>query len=173
MPAADPNVVEVPIVPQPLIVRGPHLYPYDATYQLDDNIEAELFAYEFPVFGPMTAALVQQQQVIIQANKAFEMREIVYYWNLANAAFVNTARPIPNVSLQLQESGSGQNLFNAAVPLDSIAPTGENRRRALIWPRLFMPNTTITATLTNFDAAVVTGLCRLTLIGRHLFRLAR
>lgn len=162
-----------PIVPQPLVVRGPHLYTYDPTYKLDAEIEAEYFVYTFPEFGPMTAALVSQQQVIIQANTAFEMREIVYFWNLANAAFTESTRPVPNVTLQLQDSGSGKNLFSAPAPLNSVAVNSESRRRALQWPRIFSPNSTITATLTNFDAAATTGRARLCLIGRHLYRLAR
>lgn len=160
-------------VPQPFVIKNPHLYQYDPTYSLDEEIEAELFAYQFPTMGPFTAALAAQAQVQIQANTAFEMRGIVYYWNLNNAAFTSGTRPIPNVTIQLQDSGSGKNLFSAPVPLPSIAEYGEYRRRALLWPRIFMPNATISATVTNFDAAVVTGLLRLTLVGRHLYRLAK
>lgn len=161
-------------IPQPFVVRLPSLYWFDATYpQLSGDYEAEFFIYTFPAFGPMTAALTQQQQVIIQANTAFEMRNIGYHWNLANGAFTEGTRPIPNCTLQLQDSGSGKNFFSAPAPLDLVAQHGGELRRALYWPKIFAPNSTITATVTNFDAAVVNGNLRLCLIGRHLYRLAR
>lgn len=160
-------------VPQSLIVRPPHLGTYDPTYDLGTEYTAEFFAYQFPEIGPLAAGAAIQANVQIQANVAFEMREIVYFWNLANAAFTESTRPIPNATIQLQDSGSGKNLFSAPVPLDSIAVNGFSRRRALIWPRIFAPNSTINATIQNFDAAVATGRLRLTLIGRHLYRLAQ
>jgi hypothetical protein len=167
MPPEDLNI------PQPFVTKFPHLYGYDPTYKLGEDWEAEFFVYQFPELAPFTAAATLQAQVVIQANTAFEMREIVYFWNLANAAFTESTRPVPNVTLQLQDSGSGKNLFSAPVPLGSVASYGEARRRAQIWPRVFAPNSTINATVTNFDAAVATGRLRLTLIGRHLYKLAR
>jgi hypothetical protein len=163
---------EIPLIPQPLFVRAPHLYFYDPTYKLDPDIEAEYFVYQFPEF-PTITLVPQQQQVIIQSNTAFEMREILYYYNVADAQFTQATRPVPNITLQLQDSGSGKNMFNAPAPIATVASHGENRRRALNWTRIFSPNSTITATIQNFDVAVVTGNLFLTLIGRHLYRLAR
>lgn len=170
MPEGNRQPLEIA---QPLIARAPHLYYYDPTYSLTPDIEAEYFAYPFPEFGPLTVGLTQQQQVIIQANTAFEMREIVYHWSLANAAFTESARPVPNVTLQLQDSGSSKNLYLNPAPLTAVATYGESRRRALNWPRIFSPNSTITAVITNFDAAQATGRLRLVMLGRHLYRLAR
>lgn len=163
---------EIPTIPQPLFARAPHLYFYDPTYKLDPDIEAEYFVYPFPEF-PTITLVPQQNQIIIQANTAFEMREIVYYYNRADVEFTQATRPVPNITLQLQDSGSGKNMFNAPVPIVSVASHGENRRRALQWTRIFSPNSTITATIQNFDASVVNGNLFIALIGRHLFRLAR
>jgi hypothetical protein len=167
-----PPAKDEPIIPQPLIAKHPHLYSYDPTYALHENVEAEFFVYQFPTLGPFTAAAVLQAQVIIQANTAFELREIVYSWNLDQAGFTEATRPIPLVTLQLQDSGSGKNLFSAPVPLDSVAVLGQNRRRASMWPRIFSPNSAISAIVTNYDGTAVTGSLRLTLTGRHLYKLA-
>lgn len=54
--------------------------------------------------------------------------------------------------MTIQDTGSGRNLMNTAVPVASIFGTGQ---LPFILPRqrIFLANATVNVTLTNFDVA--------------------
>lgn len=154
-----------------ITTRKPHLASYQPEYEFPADTIADFFIYQIPVFSNLAAAGGQlQQQVVIQNDAAFEMRAIAYYFNLANAAFTQSTRPIPNCTLQITETGSGRQLFNNPVPIVTVAWNGEGAMRHLPWPRIFDRNAAVQATVVNFDAAVATGQLFISLIGRKLFR---
>lgn len=130
---------------------------------------SDVFSYVFPTFTIAPAAN-QTQQVVIQADSAFECFSIAFHADIAVAAFVWNTRPIPNVTLILQDTGSGRNLMNGAVPLSAIAGIAE-QPAYLPQPKTFNPLAAIQATLTNFDAAVTYNI-RLTLNGRKIYNLS-
>ena len=151
------------------IVRFPENYGYRPNYDFPKGITPDFFAYQFPVVSNLAAAGNTTVSVQIQNDADFEMRSLAYFFNLANATFLSSTRNIPNCTLMLTESGSGRNLFSAAVPVVSVAWNGEGAMRELPWPKIFGKNSVITATVVNFDAAVNTGQLYLTLLGRKLF----
>lgn len=154
-----------------VVTCNPHLYNYFPTYDMPDSVVADFFIYSFAQIGPLAVAGAGQDQVIIQDDSDFELRALSYHFTLADAAFTQSTRPVPNWTIQLTDTGAGRNLFNNPAPLTSIAYPGEAGVRALPWPKILRRNSTIQITLTNFDAAVATGRCRVAMLGRKLFTL--
>lgn len=103
----------------------------------------------------------------IQADSAFRWNKAAYFATIANAAFVLSGQPVPNVAVQIVDTGSGRQLFNASVPVPSVFGRGE---LPFILPvsRIFKERSSIAVTVTNFDAAVTYNL-RLSFIGTKLF----
>lgn len=154
----------------PLVYREPDDYSYRPTYRWQRPVQFDLFWLVFPTFGPMTAALAQNQQAVVPNEADFECRRIMYHIDAAAAQFVVAAAIIPNITIQIQDSGSGRNLLNNAGPLASIAcAEAAVTPMDLPWPKIFARNSTITITLTNFDAAAATNNIRITMAGRKIF----
>lgn len=151
------------------IIRFPDASQYVPVYNFDRPVSFDWFGYVFPTFSDIAVGATQQQQIIIQADSDFELRRICYHYTRVDAAFTQSTRPIPNISIQIQDSGSGRNLFNAAVPLTSIANGPDQQQRDMTWPKIFARNSTIVVQLTNFDAAVADGDTRLSFFGRKIY----
>lgn len=90
--------------------------------------------------------------VNISADSDFYWNATTYQVAIANAAFLDGTRPIPNITVQIQDNGSNRNLFQVPVPMEGVAGRGEFPYR-LVHPRLFTRSTTLTVTLDNYDAA--------------------
>lgn len=126
----------------------------------------DYFAYEID-FLSLAAGASATGSIQIQADSAFKWTKAAYYATIANAAFVLNTIPIPSVTVQLVDTGSGRNLFSAAVPVPSVFGRGE---LPFILPmaRVFQPRSAINVQVANFDAAVTYNL-RLTFIGTKIF----
>lgn len=120
--------------------------------------------------GPLSVAAgsTAQGSIQIQADSLFQWERAAYYADIANAAFLDSTRPIPNVSVQIVDSGSGRQLFQTPQPVASVFGTGE-LPFLLPTPRWFKPNSQIQIQLTNFDAAVTYNI-RLSFIGSKIFQ---
>ncbi len=154
----------------PLVYTLPEDQSYLPTYDWQNPVLFDPFWLVFPTFGPFTAAAQLQQQVNVPNDADFECRRILYHFDLAAAALTQATAFVPNITIMLTDSGSGRNLMSAAAPLGSIASAEASQTPIdLPWPKIFTRNSTITAVLTNFDAAQTTANVRLTLAGRKIF----
>lgn len=154
---------------QPVQIAFPVDYFYQPTYDWRKQVAFDLFYVVFPTFGPMTAGLIQQQTVNIPNDSDFECRQITYHIDAAAAQLAMATVIVPNVTILINDSGSGRNLMNAAVPLASVATPEAVQPVPLAWPKIFTRNSTISITLTNFDAAAATNNIRITMAGRKIF----
>lgn len=129
----------------------------------------DIFFYQFPTISNVAAAGgTQQQQVNIQATSDFEWIASSFQFNVAAAAITRATQNVPNMRVQLQETGSGKYMQNAPVPVTSIfGYPGEPMY--LPQPKILKKSTTLAVIATNDDAAVATGNLYLTLIGRQVF----
>ena len=91
-------------------------------------------------------------QIQISADSDFYWNATTYQVDIAGAAFTDSTRPIPNITMQITDNGSNRNLFDEPVPIPTIAGTGELPYR-LIHPRLFTRSTSFTVSFANYDAA--------------------
>lgn len=152
------------------LIAFPSGYLYWPTYEFPHRVEFDWFSYVFPTFAAIAAASAAspQQQITIQDDSAFELRRITYHADNAAAAFTSSTVPIGNLTALIVNSGSGRQLMNNPVPLDSIATPPGVTPMDLPWPKVFERNSVITLTLTNFDAAG-TPAVRVVFHGRKIF----
>lgn len=153
----------------PTLFVFPNDYTYEPLYNWQRPVMFDLFYLVFPTFGPMTAGLIQTQTVNIPNDSDFECRRLHYHVDAAAAQLTVATAAIPNITILINDSGSGRNLMNAAAPLATVCESEAFAGTPLPWPKIFTRNSTISITLTNFDAAVVTNNIRITMAGRKIF----
>ncbi|MES9859104.1 MAG: hypothetical protein ABW166_21335 [Sedimenticola sp.] len=106
----------------------------------------------------------------IQADSDFVVQKLTYFVTAATPAGVtDSSRIIPPITVQITDSGSGRNLFEAPVPLSNVFGIGE-LPFILPKPKLFLARSTISISVTNLTASTEYDLY-LSLIGYKVFRL--
>lgn len=116
---------------------------------------------------PLAAGATQNDVINIEADSDFILQKLAYQCDIAAAAFTDSTRPIPNVTVQLVDTGSGRQLMQNPIPIPSIFGTGE-LPQVLTNPRKFLRNSTIQVAFTNFDAAAAYTI-RLAFIGYKIY----
>jgi len=139
MNGQQPNPVQMPTVPG-VGVFAPQ------------KGNADYFAYPALLASLAPADAATPVVINISADSDFYWNATTYQVAIANAAFVDGTRPIPNITVQITDNGSNRNLFQSPVPMETIAGRGEFPYR-LVHPRLFTRSTTVTITMDNYDAA--------------------
>lgn len=131
------------------------------------KIKAQNYVYTLSI-AALAGGGVAQTSVNIDADSRFHWVKGAYFADIAAAAQTDSTRVVPLITVQLTDTGSGRNFFDAPVPISSYFGTGE---LPFIMPvvQMFDPNSTIKAEFTNFDAASTYNL-RLQLIGFKEFR---
>ena len=120
-------------------------------------------------FAALNSGTSQNDSIQIQADSEFKWLKSTYHADIANAAFVANTRPIPNVTIQIVDTGSGRQLIDQPTPIANIFGTGE-LPFILPIPRIFKARSSMAITVANFDAAVNYNL-RLAFIGTKIYRL--
>lgn len=108
----------------------------------------------YPVtFTALAPADLETPTLQIDAGSDFYLTALTYFAHVNGSTATPTVATyvVPEVSLQLQDTGSNRNLFNEPVPLYLVAGDGNHPHR-LIHPRLFRRNSAIKITLRNFGA---------------------
>ena len=104
----------------------------------------------------------------IQANSDFILYQTVYAAFIGDGPATDGARVLPLVTLQLTDTGSGQQLFSDNVPIINCFGTAQ-RPYILPSPRRFRANTTLTINYNNFSAATTYDIY-LGFAGKKVFR---
>lgn len=128
----------------------------------------DFFVYDVNALA-LASAGVANGNIQIQADSDFKWISGVYYADIAGDAFTLTTQPVPNVTIQITDSGSGRQLVDNPVPIPSLFGRGE-LPFVLPVPRIFRARSSIAFAFANFDAAVTYNI-RLALIGVKVFQL--
>lgn len=142
----------------------PAVMPKDASMHVQYEEDFFIYTAFFPAIAPGDT---QQQNIQVQADSHFKWIKATLQADIAAAAYVNSAKPIPLAALQIVDSGSGRQLFLNALPVEQMFGSGE-LPFILPIPRIFRARSNIALTLNNFDAAVTYNI-RLALIGTKMF----
>jgi len=118
--------------------------------------------------GALAAAAVANANLAISADSDFWWTGLTYQTDLAGAAVTEATRPIPLITVQITDTGSGRQLYNNPTPLGNVAGTGPLPYR-LIHPRFFARSTTIQINATNYSAGTTYTNTFLTFIGFKIF----
>jgi hypothetical protein len=126
----------------------------------------EFFAYNTARTAVANAASATVN-IAVEANSDFMVEKMTYVADIALATQTDSSRVVPNVTAQINATGSGRNMFNIAAPIPAIFGTGG---LPFILPRAYLlpAASTIQITLTNYDAAAAYNIT-LTFAGRKLF----
>lgn len=133
-----------------------------ATANVSQNRILKFYTYQVTALA-LAAAGVATPSFQIESNSDFYLHKMTYIADIALAAVTDSTRVIPLVTILINDSGTGENLMSAAVPLSSIMGTG-SLPFILPYPRKIAATSTIQLTLTNFSAATTYNL-RLSFIG--------
>lgn len=126
----------------------------------------DFFVYDIS-FLALLSGTSQQGSVAVQADSNFKWTAAAFQADIAAAAYLSGTTPIPNVTVQVLDTGSGRQLFQDPIPVSSIFGNGQ-LPFILPVPRIFKARSSIQITAANFDAGVDYNL-RLALIGTKIF----
>jgi hypothetical protein len=121
--------------------------------------DAPMDWYSYPLdFASLTINVPSQQNLQIDAASDFYLTAITFEATLAAGTTALTAatRIIPGVKLLLTDGGSSRQLMQNPVPLSTIGGDGPWPHR-LLYPRLFVRNSTILVQVTPYDASLSTA----------------
>jgi hypothetical protein len=105
----------------------------------------------------------------IQANSDFVLYKTTYIvFGDLTTSLTDSSTLVPHVNVQLTDTGSGQQLFSEAIPISTVAGTGE-RPFILPKPRTLRANTTLVVAFENFSTVLNYDLVYLQFIGQKIF----
>ncbi len=131
-----------------------------------DNVRRDFYTYEAEALA-LAFGGSANDVINIEADSDFIMQKLSFQADIAGAAFTDSTRVIPNISVQLVDTGSGRQLMQNPIPIPSMFGWGE-LPFVLDNPRKFLRNSTIQVAFTNFDAAVTYNI-RLAFIGYKIY----
>ena len=134
-----------------------------------DSKRRDFYVYEAQTTAgtPIPFGGTDEDVINIEADSVFILEKLSFQADIAGAAFTDSTRVIPNVSVQLTDTGSGRQLMQNPIPIPSIFGWGE-LPFVLDHPRKFERNSTIQVAFANFDAAVAYNV-RLAFIGYKIY----
>jgi hypothetical protein len=103
-------------------------------------------------FAALAAGASASQTLNIAANADFIALTVHHRANVAAAAQNVSTKTAPLVRMLVTDSGSNEQFTNSAVDLENYSTNG-NIINSLPYPRIISGRSTLTVTLTNFDAA--------------------
>ncbi len=136
-----------------------------------DPEKIDLTRRDFYIYEAEALALVAGANandiINIEADSDFILQKFAYEADIAAAAYTFTTNPIPLITIQLIDSGSGRQLMQNPIPVNSFMGDGQ-LPFILPNPRKFLRNSTIQVAFNNFDAAVTYNI-RLAFIGYKIY----
>lgn len=143
-----------------------------ANQQYQQNRNDMYQAYDFFVYSASAVALAagasQTVNFTIQAEADFMLSKMTMFADVAAAAQTESTKIVPLVSILISDTGSGRNLMDTNVAIPNIFGYGD---LPFILPRqrIFVANSVVNVTFTNFSAATTYNL-KLSFIGEKAFK---
>ena len=132
-----------------------------------DDFRRDFYIYEAEALGIAAAGGTANDVINIEADSDFILQKMTYEADIAAAAYTFTTNPIPLVTIQIIDTGSGRQLMQQPIPINSFMGDGK-LPFYLPNPRKFLRNSTIQIAFVNFDAAIVYNI-RLAFIGYKIY----
>lgn len=123
-------------------------------------VQVEWFCYAAQVLA-LAPAGVLTSTIQFEAASEFCLERLSWSADIAGAAQTVSSVVNPNVSVQINDSGEGKNLFQVPIAVTAIAGQG-TLPHILPVKRRFKPSASVLFTFTSFEAAVTYA--RLTLV---------
>lgn len=110
---------------------------------------------------------ISQDTINIEADADFVWTKGTFQADIAAATQTDSTRVIPNVTVQIKDTGSARTFFNAPIPIQSVFGTGEIPFILPVSQRMRL-NTTFVVDFVNFDIAATYNI-RLAFIGYKVY----
>lgn len=120
------------------------------------------YVYEAQALA-LAPAGVATDQIAIEADSNFVWIKSSFQADIAGAALTDSTRIIPNVDVQMIDTGSGRQILNGPIPIASLFGTGE-LPFVLPIPQILKANSTLRIDFTSREAANTLNI-RLAFIG--------
>lgn len=142
--------------------------PQDSRFASAAPRQVRKFAAYAANFASLAAAGSAEQTIQILADSHFELQKLSFFSDIAGAAQTESSRVLPLCTIQITDTGTGEQLFNIPVPIPAIMGDG---RIPFILPttRVFDPSAAVIVSLTNYSAATA-YLTRVLLIGAKIYK---
>lgn len=126
----------------------------------------DFFVYDID-FAALAPNGTANGQIQIQADSDFELQQLAHFSDIAAATETESSRVLPLVTIQITDTGTGRQMFNAPVPIPALFGDG---RIPFVLPttKMFSRNASVSFVLSNYDAAATYNI-RLQLIGAKIF----
>jgi hypothetical protein len=136
-------------------------------YENVGNRRRDFYVYEAETLA-IGVGVSTNDTIAIEADSDFILQKLCYQADDGTGAtYTDSSRIIPNVSIQITDTGSGRQLMQNPIPVSSFFGTGQ-LPFILPNPRLFMRNSTIQIAFTSFEAAITPSV-RLAFIGYKVY----
>ena len=129
--------------------------------------QRDFFVYEAETVAIATGANATDT-IQIQADADFIWQKAAFESDIAGAAQTANTAVVPNVLIQITDTGSNRQLFFNPIPIVNVFGRGI-LPFILPNPRLFIKTSTIQIDFTSFEAAI-TPTVRLSFIGYKFYR---
>lgn len=139
--------------------------------QQTQQIRSRYFAFDFFTYEVDFNALANgnsdTQNFVVDNDSDFLLTKLTMFADIAGAAQTDSSRIIPLATIVINDTGSGRNLMDSAVPLPSIFGSGA---LPFILPRqrVIASRSVVNVTLSNFSAATTYNI-RLSFVGEKAF----
>lgn len=126
----------------------------------------DFFVYDID-FLALAASGTANGSIQIQADADFELQKLAHFSDIAVATQTASSRVLPLVTIQITDTGTGRQMFNAPVPIPALFGDGQI---PFILPttKVFSKNASVSIVLSNYDTANAYNV-RLQLIGAKIF----
>lgn len=130
------------------------------------QLRRDFFVYDID-FLAIAPGGTANGQIQIQADADFELQKLTHFSDIAAAGETEGSRVLPLVTVQITDTGTGRQMFNAPVPIPAMFGDG---RIPFILPttKVFSRNASVSFVLSNYDVAHTYNV-RLQLIGAKIF----
>jgi len=132
-----------------------------------ERTREDFFVYQASV-ASIAAGASAIDTINIQADSDFVLQKLVYFADIAAAAQTASSQVLPLVTMQLNDTGTGNNLFSDPMPIPALFGTGQ-LPFILPNPRRFAANSTIQLSFVNYDVAS-TYQIYVGLVGRKIYQ---
>lgn len=123
--------------------------------QIYQGKRIQLDPFTYGISFAFTAAATLTGNINIQADSDFVILSTTYFVNVAAAAQTRSNQNLQNATVLLTDSGSGRQLMNQGVPVDSMFGNGQF---PYVWPqpKLFASKSTLQVQVTQNEATTQT-----------------
>lgn len=148
------------------VMRGQAVRPAVRVADARPAQRRDFFVYDID-FLAIAPGATSNGQIQIQADSDFELQKLTQFSDIAVADQTESTRVLPLVTIQVTDTGTGRQMFNAPVPIAALFGDG---RIPFILPtaKIFTQNASVAFTLSNYSAATTYNV-RLQLIGAKIF----